>query len=440
MKPTRSSGNRSSFAAQWTCSTQQSPWRRMLLAAAPSGSADLEVTRARGRTIDGFGGCFNEIGQVALAAMPAAKRQAVLESLFGRNGCRFNIGRLPIGASDYALDWYSLNEHAGDFAMRRFSIDRDRRRLIPYIKSALALQPRLRLFASPWSPPTWMKSPAVFNYGTMNWTRRNLEAYALYFVKFVQAYAAAGVQIRHVYPQNEPLADQKFPSCLWTGAQLRDFVRDYMGPAFKRHGLAADIWLGTLNTADYDEYVHGVLRDPRTAKFIAGVGFQWDGKGAIQRCVESYPHLPAWQTENECGDGQNSWDYAMYVWGLARHYIVNGANAFVYWNMVLPPGGRSTWGWKQNSMITVDPATRAVTYNPEFYVVKHMSRYVDPGAATCELRGPWTGNAFAFQNPSGRVVIVLCNPLEEAAKVTVAAAGNSLRCALPPRSFNTIMT
>lgn len=141
-----------------------------------------------------------------------------LHSLFHPEGeHRFTICRLPIGASDYAEQWYSHNEVDGDVAMDHFSIERDFKYLIPYIKEALRYNPDLRLFASPWSPPTWMKFPKAYNYGTLRWEKEILEAYALYFVKFVEAYREAGITIHQVHVQNEVIADQKFPSCMWTG-------------------------------------------------------------------------------------------------------------------------------------------------------------------------------------------------------------------------------
>ncbi len=144
--------------------------------------------------IDGFGGCFNELGYQALSHLTEDERNQILDALFFNNGdCRFSICRLPIGASDYALEWYSLNDTPEDYDMRDFSIERDKKYIIPYIREALKRNPDLKLFASPWSPPTWMKHPKAYNYGTLRWEPKVLEAYALYFVKFVQAYEQEGI-------------------------------------------------------------------------------------------------------------------------------------------------------------------------------------------------------------------------------------------------------
>jgi glucosylceramidase len=388
----------------------------------------------------GFGGCFNELGWIALAALPRERRDAVLDALFDpRRGCRFTFARLPIGASDYAAGWYSHNETDGDFAMRRFSIARDRLHLIPYIREALRRQPDLTLFASPWSPPTWLKRPPVYNYGTLVWEPRFLRAYALYFVRFVEAYRRESIRIRQVHVQNEPVADQKFPSCLWTGAQLRDFIRDYLGPAFRRRRLDCEIWLGTLNTGDYDGYPNTVLSDPGARRCVAGVGFQWAGKEAIQRTHQSWPAVPLMQTENECGDGRNTWAYATYVFNLLQHYITNGAGAYFYWNMVLEQGGRSTWGWPQNSMVTVDPATRRATFTPEFYVMKHVAHHVPPRSVRLGLAGDLAGNTLAFETPQRDRVLVTSNPFDTVRPLTIASERGRVTADLPPRSFNTLL-
>ncbi|GIP59694.1 glycoside hydrolase family 30 protein [Paenibacillus sp. FSL W8-0186] len=447
----------------WISTTQQEYWQEQVLPLAGASAfnispnagneagsthlpASLQVTEEQYQTVDGFGGCFNELGYFALQHISDEERKEVMKKLFDPDGeCRFSICRLPMGASDYAAEWYSLNETDGDYAMEHFSIERDKQVLIPYIKEALRWNPNLTLFASPWSPPTWMKHPKAYNYGTLRWEPDVLQAYALYFVKFVQAYAEEGITIHQVYVQNEPVADQKFPSCVWTGEQLRDFIRDYLGPAFREHGLTTEIWLGTINgpdpyrqeNTDYDVYANVVLSDPEARQYISGVGYQWAGKYALQRTVESYPELRYMQTENECGDGKNSWEYAHYVFNLYKHYYTNGVNSYIYWNMVLEPGGRSTWGWTQNAMITADPDTKRVVYNPEYYVMRHFSYFIQPGAVRLGIRGTSAGNALAFQNPDGGRIVIVANPFKEPRTLSLQVGSESISCELPALSFHT---
>lgn len=426
---------------KWISTTEKRGWVRRTVAPARGAQAELTVTGTGRQVWRGFGACFNEISWIALQGMSAATRKAVLDSLFGaKEGCDFTFCRVPIGASDYATEWYSHNETDGDYAMKRFSIERDCRCLLPFIWEALQRRPDLRLFASPWSPPTWMKFPKAYNHGRLIRDRKTLEAYALYFSKFVTAYAQEGVRVDHVYVQNEPVADQKFPSCVWTGAELRDFIRDFLGPRFRKDGIDAEIWLGTLNTDDYNGFVHAVLSDAKARAYVKGVGFQWAGRGAIQRTRAAWPDMPVLQTENECGDGQNTWDYAQYVFGLMQHYIGNGAVGYVYWNMVLPPGGRSTWGWPQNALITLDPESGTVTHNPEFWVMRHAAQYVRPGAVVLDLAGTWTPYTLGFINPDGSRVLVVNNPFDRVEPFTVSWPGMAaFKAELPARSFNTFV-
>ena len=432
---------------QWIETTEDAVWTTKTLSDLPVAADTLEITDEQYQTIDGFGGCFNELGWMALGKLPERARTEIFDTLFNADGeLHFNFCRLPVGANDYAAEWYSLNETSGDYAMEHFSIERDWSYLIPFIKEGVQRQPAMQLFASPWSPPTWMKFPRAYNHGTMIWEPEILQAYARYFLKFVQAYAAEGITIDQIHVQNEPMSDQKFPSCVWTGEQFREFIADYLGPLFAANDVATEIWLGTLNGPEtdhrslwtgYDQYANLVLSDPRAKQYIKGVSYQWAGKYAIQQTYASYPELRYMQSENECGDGANTWEYARYIFNLFRHYLSNGVNSYIYWNMVLEPGGNSTWGWRQNALITIDPQQQRVTYNPEFYVMKHYSHFVERGAVRLGTQGHLTGNAVAFQNPDGTRVVVVGNPLPHARTVTVTSGGHSFTAELQPFSFNT---
>lgn len=436
-------------------STFDRPWCPSTLTSSGSSDPTLTVGAPEGAPLAGFGGCFNERGWVALEALAPADRRTVLDLLFGPDGgLHFEIGRLPMGASDYSLAWHSYDETDGDYDLTQFSIARDKTHLLPYVKEALARNPSLKFFASPWSPPTWMKFPQVYNFGTLRWEPRVLDAYARYFAKYVEAYRAEGVTVAQVHVQNEPVADQKFPSCVWTGARLRDFIRDHLGPVMATREPNTEIWLGTINapfhnysleglsddgvTQGYDQYAGLVLSDAEARKFIAGVGYQWGGKNAIERTHESWPSVRLMQTENECGDGKNSWEYAQYVFNLVRHYFKNGVEAYAYWNMVLPVGGDSTWGWKQNALISVDLEHKTYTLNPEFHLFRHICQFVRPGAIRRAVSGPWAANALAFGNVDGSVVVVVSNPYP-APRDLVLNAGSTVKLTVAPGAFETLV-
>jgi glucosylceramidase len=332
--------------------------------------------------------------------------------------------------------------------MDRFSIERDRRYLLKYIKEAQKYNPNLKFFASPWSPPTWMKFPKAYNCGRLIWEKEVLDAYALYLMKFIKAYEAEGIIISQLHVQNEPMSDQKFPSCILTGEQFREFISKYLGPLFEKNKVKTEIWLGTLNGPEvdarfihtgYDDYANLVLSDPDARKYITGVSYQWCGKNAIQQTYMSWPEMKFMQSENECGDGTNTWEYARYIFNLYRHYLTNGVNSYIYWNMVLRPRGRSTWGWEQNSMITVESQSRECIKNPEYYVMKHFSHFIKKGAVRLGTKGHWAGNSVAFENTDGEIIAVVGNGLNRKRKITIKYKGYEFTLSLEPLSFNTFV-
>lgn len=429
---------------KWFSTTENNYWQQIDYK--PSEAADKTDLRSTGETdqiIDGFGGCFNELGQIALEKLSEEDHQKLLDLLFlpDADGLQFNYCRTPMGSSDFAERWYSYDETEDDYAMENFSIDRDRKYLLPYIKSALKRNPDIKMFGSPWSPPTWMKFPKAYNFGTLNWDEKTLKAYALYFAKYVEEYEKEGVKINQVHIQNEPFSDQKFPSCKWTGEQFVEFIGNYLGPVFEEKGIKADIFLGTLNSGNvssFNEYVNALMHDPKASKYTKGVSFQWAGKNMIPLMKESFPDVYTIQSENECGDGWNAWGNAVYTYSLLRNYLTYGVRAYVYWNMVLSEGGLSTWGWRQNSMITVlDNGTYKL--NPEFYIMKHFSRYVKPGAVRLVIAGRWTSNSVLFRNADGSLVLITYNPFKTAQTLEFTHLGKTYLFELPADSVNTII-
>jgi glucosylceramidase len=203
----------------------------------------------------------------------------------------------------------------------------------------------------------------------------------------------------------------------------------------KEKRLNTRIWYGTIERP-YIENIDTVLTDPEAKKYIAGVGFQWAGKGAIEKTHEKYPEMKLMQTESECGDGSNDWAAAMHTFSLMQHYFSRGANSYMYWNMVLDETGRSHWGWKQNSLITINRTTRVVTFNPEFYLMKLFSSNIQPGAVRISVGR--NENVLAFQNPHGEMVIILRNPEDTRINRKIRFAGKTYEVDLEPDSLTAL--
>ncbi|HHV11926.1 MAG TPA: glycosyl hydrolase, partial [Clostridiales bacterium] len=188
---------------KWVYSNEDRQWSEGKPETGAGRQAFVRPNGQRHQKMNGFGGCFNEQGYGALDCLEQAEQEKLLEELFapGENGCNLTLCRMPIGANDYSFDWYSLNETPGDYEMKHFSLERDRKALIPYIRRAQAYQPGLKLFASPWSPPVWMKNPPVYNWGKLIKTEENLGAYALYFRRFIEEYEKENIHIDQVHVQ-----------------------------------------------------------------------------------------------------------------------------------------------------------------------------------------------------------------------------------------------
>ncbi len=405
------------------------------------------------QVIDGFGACFNELGGKTLNSISEKKQKEILSSLFDTiKGCKFNLCRMPIGANDYAVNWYSHNETDQDFKMDNFSISRDMENLIPYIKKAKSINPKITIWASPWCPPSWMKTnkhyacmPDKVNdlakegegkemVSQFIMQKDYLQAYALYFSLFIREYQKQGIGISAVHVQNEPNSCQNFPSCIWRPEDLARFIGEYLGPKLKGDALKTEIWLGTIERPHF-ERVNDILKDENAKKYISGVGFQWAGKEAIPLISKNYPELRLMQTETECGDGSNDWKAAEHTFDLMKHYFSNGANSYMYWNMILDETGKSQWGWKQNSMISIDRKSKEVTYNPEFYLMKHFSSFIEKGATYIKTNDK---NCLAFKNINN-YVIVYYNPNDTISHKEFVINNKIFKVEVKPRSFNTFV-
>jgi glucosylceramidase len=420
-----------------------------------TGAATVTVNDTKThQTWDGFGGAFNEMGWSYLSTK--ALQDQAIKLLFGDDGCRFAWGRIPIGASDYAMDRYTLNENSGDTEMTKFSIERDKQKLIPYVKAAQAIRPGLRFWASPWTPPTWMKSSPyqspgnpvnAFDGGTMKSDDATLKAHALYFVKFIQAYKEQGITIDYVAPQNEPHYSQNYPSAIWSPETFTTFVGKHLGPALASANLPVKIMLGTMSNPSGDaEVASAVLADATARGFIKSMGVQWGMSDAnqVSALQSKGSDIPIWLSEHKCG-GQpganvaaapNDMNYAKESWGYIRDAINRGLTAYNSWNMVLDKGGKgidNTRVWAQNALLVVDGGQ--IVQTPAYYVFRHVSQFVAPGAKRIDATG---GDAIAFKNPDGSLVAVMYNSGAAKDNYSVSIGGKTVQFAMPASGWATI--
>lgn len=464
---------------QWVSTTQNNLWQNnsvQPILKKTNEVADVEIHLNEPlQKIDGFGTCFNELGWESLSLLPNSVKDSIMRELFAPGvGANFSICRMPIGANDFSKNWYSYNENAADFEMTKFDISHDLTTLVPFIKAALKYNRDIKLWASPWSPPSWMKNnqhyaslkvPDVTNWpekvlqnmrndwgidfknvsnglkaeqevleGKDNFIQEEkyFKSYSLYFQKFIQAYRKQQIKISMVMPQNEFNSPQVFPSCTWTPAGLNRFIK-YLGPVLKAQQV--DLFLGTMERPN-SKLIDTVLNNPISNSFIKGIGFQWAGKDAIPSVSKKYPQLKLYQTEQECGNGYNDWKYCKYSWGLMKHYFNHGTSAYMYWNTSLKEGGRSTWGWHQNSLITVDTIQHQYKFNYEYFLLKHLSHFVRRDAHMIVTTGN-SENVLAFKNVDNSVVIVVYNDSEKSKSMKIKIGDENINASIAADSFNT---
>jgi glucosylceramidase len=431
--------------AKLRTSTQSAPWaaeQSLTVENARTVATSIEVdTSVKYQTVEYFGGCFNELGWRALQSLPPAMADSAIGSLFDTvNGCKFNMCRMPIGASDYGLNWYSLDETANDTLITKISIERDKEYLNKYIKAAMAFRPSLTIWACPWSPPSWMKTNNNYPGANSNFKQQAsyLRAYALYFAKAINLYRDDGIKITALSFQNEPYSASSYPGCLWNAGQMRDFIKLYLGPKFDADKVDAEIWMPTMNNGDTNNF-KTMLGDAECAKYIKAACFQWEGKLAVAGIHKSFPAVRILQTENECGDATNTWAYAENpTFYYMKYYFDNGACGYFQWNMILDNGGRSTWNWAQNAMISIDTVQKRIRYNPQYYAVKHFSYFVALGAKKIKTSGTYS-NQVAFLNPDGSVIVVIGNTTTSPVSLGIKIDGSMTTATIPARSFSTVV-
>eukprot|EP00040_Diaphanoeca_grandis_P014905 m.75733 g.75733 ORF g.75733 m.75733 type:complete len:865 (-) comp24821_c0_seq1:52-2646(-) len=366
------------------------------------------------QTIEGFGGCFNELGWEALSVLSESARKEVLGNLFSlEHGCKLRINRMPIGSSDFATGYYSLNDVVGDYEMEYLSLDRDRKRLIPFIKEAMDFQPDMKVWGSPWTGPEWMKDsyPKLGENegcGSLSPNVTIQQAYALYLARAAKAYIAEGLNFETLAIQNEPnngrgtwnpaeqTCKKEYPAMYWTGENISHFIKDYLGPTFERENLLdkVGIMLSTIPLNDYNGYVRPALEDPNVVKYLSGVGLQYAGVGMVPKIRAVNDTIKLWETETPCGTGfrgncgyGRSWNWGEKQWSYMRSFFEGGVSVYTQWNLILDDNGTSPWGWSQCSPISIHRVTKEVTYHGSFWATKHFSYFIEPGAKLLQMTG-----------------------------------------------------
>jgi len=369
--------------------------------------------------MDGFGASLTDSSAWLLwHKLTAQQRKEALEKLFSRSkGIGLSVLRQPMGASDFAIEDYSYDDvppGETDPELKKFSIDHDRAYIIPILRDALAINPKLKIIASPWSPPGWMKTSDSMIRGAL--LPSAYGPLAKYFVKFIQAYEAAGIPIFAVTMQNEPLnIPNDYPGLGMTAGEQIVFLRDHMGPAFHDAGLKTKIMVFDHNW-DLIDFPIKVLSDSKAAAAAAGTAIHCYG-GSVTAQSELHTRFPdkdIWLTECSGGEWQKGKlleQQARLIIGATR----NWAKSVVLWNLALNQDHKPYLGGCTTcrGVITINDSVSPsqVTETVDFTALAHASKFVEPGAFRIDSNtfGEGSLEDVAFRNPDGSVVLLVLN-------------------------------
>ena len=389
---------------------------------APDGPAITVDTARRYQEITGFGASFTDSSAWLVGTkLDAGQRDAVMRDLFSDQGIGLSFLRQPMGASDFAVKGnYSYDDMPPgktDPTLAHFSIDHDRSYIIPLLRQARQLNPGLTVMASPWSPPGWMKTSGSMIGGTLR-----SDAYqplADYFTRFLEAYTAAGVPIRYITPQNEPLfIPGGYPGMFLSAAQQNDLIKNYLGPALRARHLPTGI-LGYDHNWDVISYPETMYADPAATGYTAGTAWHCYGGDVITQAVShnNYPAKPAFHTECSGGgwEGDAQAGFAASL-GLVIDATRNWAQGVIRWNIALDEENGPTNGGCLTCRGVVTVAKDAKgrwTYSKtvDYWGLGQVSKYVHPGARRVASNTLGRGDVqdVAFVNPDGSNVLVAFN-------------------------------
>jgi glucosylceramidase len=413
----------------------------------------------------GFGGAFTDASCYHLSHMDPDARHAFLSDLYGPSGLGLSVGRTCIGTSDFSVAMYSYDDTPEpDPELKHFSIERDQAWILPALREAQQINPDVYLFSSVWSPPGWMKSGGSMLGGCIK--ERWFAVHAQYFVKFLQAYAEAGVKIKAVTVNNEVDTDQDghFPATLWAQQHEMVFVALNLGPALEQASLDTRIWILDHNYNLWGRVVDE-LSNPQVARYVDGVAWHsYAGTPeSMTRIHEMFPdkhmyfteggppaHLFGPSEERHPGpqpprdDSHYATDWARWsssFTGMLR----NWARCICVWNLILDENGRPDITnpprpLRRDGLVSLDTKTKELTYSGNYYAFPHYSKLIARGARVFASSGDVSGvDHVAAENPDKSRVLVLTNNNNAEMQVQCRLGNHVLSVALPSDSITSIV-
>jgi len=406
------------------------------------------------QTLVGIGGAITDASAETFAKLSKEKQTEVIEKLYNpKNGIGYTLARTNIHSCDFSSGSYTYVDE-NDAALKSFSVAHDKQFRIPMIKQAITgAGGKLTLFASPWSPPAWMKdNNNMLKGGKL--LPKYYQSWANYYVKFVKAYEAEGIPVWGLSVQNEPMAIQTWESCVYTAEEERDFVKKYLGPTLQKAGMSGKKLIAWDHNRDLMyQRASTILSDPEAAKYIWGIGFHWyeswTGGGNIydnvRRVYESFPNKSLIFTEG-CAESFKFSDINSWKWGEKYGTSMindfnNGTVAWTDWNILLDEtGGPNHVGNFCFAPVHADTKTGELYYLSSYYYIGHFSKFIRPGAkriVSSASRGQFLTTAFV--NPDGKIAVVVMNQSNDKIPYRLWITGQAAEITSLPHSIQTLI-
>ena len=406
------------------------------------------------QTILGIGGALTDASAETFAKLPRPKQQEFLNAYYSReSGIGYTLARTNIHSCDFSSASYTYIDE-GDKELKSFSVKHDQEFRIPFIKQVIATTGnRLNIFASPWSPPAFMKDNNDMLHGG-KLKPEFYQSWANYFVKFIRAYESEGIPIWGVSIQNEPMATQKWESCIYSAENERDFLKNHLGPTIRKERLSdKKIIVWDHNRDLIYQRAETILTDPKAAQYVWGVGYHWYEPWSggepmfdnVKLVREAFPDKHLIFTEG-CADSFNV--DKLHDWKLGELYgrsMINDFNSgtvgWTDWNVLLDETGGPNH--VQNfcfAPVHADTRSGELIYTNSYYYIGHFSKFVQPGAkriASSPTRGPLLSGAFV--NPDGKVAVVVMNRTEQKIPYFLWMDGQAAETESLPHSIQTFV-
>lgn len=406
------------------------------------------------QTFLGIGGAITDASAEVFAKLPQNKQQEFLEAYYSKDkGIGYTLIRTNINSCDFSSDMYTYVTE-DDKALKTFSIDHDKKFRIPLIKKAIELIGKeATLYVSPWSPPAFMKDNASMLKGG-KLRPEYYQSWANYYVKFINAYQKEGIPIWGLTIQNEPMATQRWESCIYSAEEERDFLKNYLGPTLRKSGLGdKKITIWDHNRDLISQRSATILDDTEAAKYVWGIGFHWyeNWTGGnpmfenIGKVNEMYPNKNLLFTE---GCVETFKTEKLQLWANGERYgrsmindFNNGTVGWTDWNILLDENGGPNH--VQNycfAPIHGNTTTGELTYTPSYYYLGHFSKFIESGAKRISSVGSRSQLlTTSFLNKTGKVVTIIMNQSDKKVNYYLCIGTKAAEVSILPHAIQTLI-